>query len=158
MEELIGFKEILNYGLYVRGLVITFYALFLFRATSARLFGEYSSFDFIISIILGAILGEAVVNNIPLLPSMIVCAIIVIVHRMLAFLSYKSHRIGKYIKGEKMVVVKDGQYQWDKLHCCRITENDILQSLRTQHSMNNLSKVDKAILERNGEISFLFKK
>ncbi|STX28349.1 Protein of uncharacterised function (DUF421) [Legionella beliardensis] len=157
LNEIIGFDKLLAYDLYIRSLVITLYALFLFRATSARLFGEHSTFDFIISIILGAILGEAIVNNIPLLPSMIACAIIVIVHRILAFLSYKSHYVGKYIKGEKIVIIKDGQYQWDKLHCCRITENDILQSLRAQHSTDDMSNVDRAILERNGEISFLFK-
>ncbi|MGQ3888708.1 DUF421 domain-containing protein [Legionella sp. CNM-1927-20] len=157
MDELFGFSKILDYGLYIRGIVITFYSLLLFRATSVRLFGEYSTFDFIVSIVLGAILGEAVVNNLPLLPSMIVCAIIVFIHRMLAFLSYKSHYIGKYIKGEKMIIIKDGHYQWDNLHCCRLTENDILQSLRTQHSTDDISSVDRAILERNGEISFLFK-
>ena len=157
LNEIIGWDKILAYDLYIRSLVITLYALFLFRATSARLFGEHSTFDFIILIILGAILGEAIVNNIPLLPSMISCAIIVIIHRILAFLSYKSHHVGKYIKGEKIVIIKDGQYQWDRLHCCRLTENDILQSLRTQHGTNDIGNIDKAILERNGEISFLFK-
>ncbi|WP_419420599.1 DUF421 domain-containing protein [Legionella sp. D16C41] len=157
MDELIGFSKLLNYELYLRSVIITFYSLFLFRATSARLFGEYSTFDFIISIILGAILSEAVVNNLPLLPAMVACAIIVLVHRILAYLSYKSQYIGKYIKGEKMIIIDQGKYKWDSLNCCRITENDILQSLRTQHSTDDLSRIDKAILERNGEISFIFK-
>uniref|UniRef100_UPI00104116CF DUF421 domain-containing protein n=1 Tax=Legionella gresilensis TaxID=91823 RepID=UPI00104116CF len=143
MDELVGFSKLLDYGLYVRGIVITFYALILFRATSSRVFGNYSSFDFIISIILGAILGEAIVNNIPLLPSMVVCAVIVIIHRMLAFLSYKSRRVGKFIKGDKMLLVQNNKYNWDKLHCCRLTQNDILQSLRTQYGLNDIAEVDE---------------
>ncbi|WP_131783323.1 DUF421 domain-containing protein [Legionella gresilensis] len=158
MDQIIGFSKVLNYELYLRSVIITFYALVLFRTTSVRLIGEYSTFDFIISIVLGAILGEAVVENLPLLPAMIACAIIVTVHRLLALITYKSRSIGKYIKGEKIIIFQDENYNRDNLHSCHITENDILQSLRTQHSTDDMTEVEKAILERNGEISFIFKK
>ncbi|STX50816.1 Protein of uncharacterised function (DUF421) [Legionella busanensis] len=157
MDQIIGFSKVLNYELYLRSIIITFYALVLFRTTSVRLIGEYSTFDFIISIVLGAILGEAVVENLPLLPAMIACAIIVTVHRLLAYLTYRSRSMGKYIKGEKIIIFQDGHYNRENLHSCHITENDILQSLRTQHSTDDMNAVYKAILERNGEISFLFK-
>lgn len=150
-------KSILDFGLYVRTIIITLYAIFLFRASSSRLYGNHSPLDFIIYIILGAILGEAIVNNIPLISSMISCAIIVIIHRVLSYLSYNSHWVGAYVKGEKLCIVKNGKYIKKNLHACRVTPNDILQSLRLQHGFEEIKSIKKAILERGGQISFILK-
>lgn len=157
MDKILGLSEVFDYGLYLRGVIITLYAIILFRTNSARLFGNHSALDFVIYIILGAILGEAIVNNIPLLPSIIVSAIIVVLYRFLAYLSYKSHWLGKYIKGDKVCLVENGKYIENNLRCCRVTPNDILQALRLQHSLNQIASVKEATLERGGAISFIFK-
>lgn len=157
MDKILGLNELFDYGLYLRGIVITLYAILLFRANSNRLYGNHSPLDFIIYIILGAILGEAIVNNIPLLPSMIVCAFIVGIHRFLAILSYKNHWLGKYIKGDKVCIIKNGKYIEKNLRCCRLTHHDILQSLRIQYGLEKITSIKEATLERSGQISFIFK-
>lgn len=157
MEQFFGINEVLDYGLYLRGIVITLYAIIIFRMNLSRLYGSHSSLDFIIYIILGAILGEAIVNNIPLLPSMIVSTLIVIMYKILAYLTYKSHRIGKYIKGEEITLIKNGKLINKNLKCTRVTIHDILQSLRCQYGINNIQLVKIAILERGGDISFQLK-
>jgi uncharacterized membrane protein YcaP (DUF421 family) len=155
MDKILGWSEVFDYGLYLRGIIITLYAIILFRANSARLFGNHSPLDFIIYIILGALLGEAIVNNIPLLPSMIVCAFIVAIHRLLAYLSYKSKWMGTYIKGEKVCLVKNGKYIEENIRCCRLTPHDILQALRLQHGLKKITSIKEATLERCGQISFI---
>lgn len=155
LDKILGLSEVFDYALYLRAFIITFYAIILFRTNSARIFGNHSALDFIIYIILGAILGEAIVNNIPLLPSMIVCALIVAIHRFLAYLSYKSHWVGKYIKGEEICIVKDGKYIEKNIRCCQLTPHDILQALRLQHGSEKISSIKKATLERGGQISFI---
>lgn len=157
MNKILGISELAHYGLYLRGIVITLYAIILFRTSSARLFGEHAPLDFIIFIVLGAILGEAIVNNIPLLPSMLVCLLIVLIHRFLAYITYKSKWMGAYIKGNTVEIITEGKYINKNLRCCRITENDLLQALRIQHSLENISTVKTATLERGGTISFIFK-
>ena len=158
MDKILGWSELFDYGLYLRGILITLYAIILFRANSNRVFGNHSPLDFIIYIILGAVLGEAIVNNIPLLPSMIVCAIIVGLHRLLAYLSYKSHWVGKYIKGEKICIVKNGKYIEKNIRSCQLTPHDILQALRLQHGLKKITSIEEATLERAGQISFILKK
>lgn len=158
MSDFLGIDKLLDYGLYLRGIVITLYAIVIFRMNLSRLYGNHSSLDFIIYIILGAILGEAIVNNIPLLPSILTCSLIVLIYKVMAFLTYKSHRVGKYIKGEKIILIKNGTLIKKNLECTRITKNDILQSLRLQHSLSNLQGVKTAILERGGQISFQMKR
>lgn len=157
MENFLGINELWDYGLYLRGIIITLYAIIIFRMNLSRLYGNHSALDFIIYIILGAILGEAIVNNLPLLPSIIVCTIIIFMYKIMAFLTYKSPRIGKYIKGEKIPLVKNGKLINKNLECTRITRNDIMQSLRLQHGLDDLHEVDTAILERGGQISFQMK-
>lgn len=157
MEQFLGINDLLDYGLYLRGILITLYAIIIFRMNLSRIYGNHSSLDFIIYIILGAILGEAIVNNIPLLPSIIVCTLIVLIYRALIYLTYKSHRIGKYIKGEKITIIKEGKYIKANLKCTRLTTNDVLQALRLQHGINNINSVKTAILERGGQISFQLK-
>lgn len=156
MEQFFGLKEIFDYGLYLRGILVTLYAIIIFRINLSRVYGNHSPLDFIIYIILGAILGEAIVNNIPLLPSLIVSTMIILLYRTLAYLSYKSHRVGKYIKGDKIALIKDGKYINVNLKCSRITPNDILQALRIQHGITTVKSVKTAILERGGQISFQF--
>lgn len=156
MDKIMGWSDILDYGLYIRGIIITLYAIVLFRANSTRLFGDHSPLDFIIYIILGAVLGEAVVNNIPLLSSMIVCAFIVTLHRFLSYLSYKSHWLGTFIKGGNTCLVKNGKYIEKNMRCCRLTPNDILQALRVQYGLEKITTIKKATLERSGQISFIF--
>ena len=156
MEKIFGFYEITEYSLYIRGIIITLFAVILFRANLSRLYGNHSPLDFIIYIIIGAILGEAIVNNIPLIPSIITTSLIVSIYRLLAYISYKNHRIGKYIKGDKVLIIKDGKYVVKNLRCCRLTHNDILQALRIQHSKTDIKPVKESWLERDGGISFVF--
>jgi len=156
MEKIFGFYEILDYSLYVRGIVITLFAILLFRTNLSRLYGNHSPLDFIIYIVIGAVLGEAIVNNIALIPSIIVTCLIVGIYRCLAYITYKSHRIGKYIKGDKMPIIKEGKYIEKNLRCCRLTHHDILQSLRVQHSKTDIKSIKEACLERDGQISFIF--
>jgi uncharacterized membrane protein YcaP (DUF421 family) len=158
MEQFLGINEIFDYGLYLRGILITLYAVLIFRINLSRLYGSHSTIDFIIFIILGAILGEAIVNNIPLLPSIIVCTIIVLMYRALAFLTFKSHKFGKYIKGDKIFLIKNGKVVKKNLECTRVTINDVLQSLRLQYGTDNLQLIKTAILERGGNISFQMKR
>lgn len=56
-----------------------------------------------------------------------------------------------------MCIVKNGRYVEKNLRCCQVTPNDILQALRTQHSVNKIATIKEAMLERGGQISFIFK-
>lgn len=154
MEQFLGLNDIFSYELYLRGILITLYSIIMFRLNLSRLHGSHSSLDFIIYIILGAILGEAIVNNIPLLPSIIVCTLIVLMYRLLTFLTYKNHTIGKYIKGDKIIIIENGQYVEKNMRCSHLTSRDILQALRLQYGKDSIEHVKLAVLERCGDISF----
>ena len=158
MDKLFGFNEIFNYNIYLRGIILTLYAIILFRASSSRLYGNHSPLDFVIYIIIGEILGEAIMNDSsPILPTMIVCAFIVLIHHLLSYLCYRSHWLGKYIKGTKVCLIKNGRYLEKNIRCCQISHHDILQALRVKHGIKKINTVKEAQLERDGQISFILR-
>ncbi len=157
MNDFWGIAELYDYGFYAKGILVTIYAIFIFRVNSSRIFGNHSALDLIINIILGAILGEVVVNNTPFVPALIVCSLIVFLHRLMTLACFKSHKIGKFIKGQKVCVISNGHYNKKNLARCHLTPHDILQALRIQHGESTVSTIKKALLERSGEISFIFK-
>jgi uncharacterized membrane protein YcaP (DUF421 family) len=77
-----------------------FFALVLLRIAGMRTFGGKSAFDNVILIILGAVLSRAIVGSSPFIPVMISCFAMVIIHRLLAWVSLYNDFIGWLIKGE----------------------------------------------------------
>ncbi|STX51032.1 Protein of uncharacterised function (DUF421) [Legionella busanensis] len=147
--------DLLNYELYFRTTIVTVYALFLFRAGSARLLGKYSPLDLIITIVIGAVLGASIVGTLPLLSSLVSTSLIVIIHRSLLFISFKYDRIGHFIRGNEQVVVKDGQYIEKNLQKTTLTPADILQALRVQQGEITIKNVYRSFVEPDGRISFI---
>ena len=156
MTKSILFPSLLDYGYYCRAIVVTFYALILFRLSSSRILGQHSFFDLIIFIMLGAILGDAVIDKAHFLPSLIVCGIIVFIHKLLAFMSFQNQTFGKWIRGQKMVFFKAGKWDENLLNRCYMSQAEILQSLRCIHGIDDLAPIDEIAMERNGQLSFTF--
>ena len=155
MNDFLGLDKLADFDLYGRAFVVTLYAIILFRTSSTRLLGNHSTLDLVISIILGSIFGEAIMNKVPLLPSLLSCTFIVVMHRLLAYCAYKSQFFGQYIKGKKVYLIRNGIYLGENLKKCRLTKHDLLQALRLQQGQSNLNLVKNATLERKGEISFI---
>ncbi len=150
-------ESIFDYGYYFRAIIVTLYALFLFRLCSSRIIGQYSFFDLIIFIMLGAILGEAIIAKTHFLSSLLVCGLIALLHKFLAYLSFQNKKFGNWVRGNKIIFFKEGSWKKKSLVKCYISEGEILQSLRCVHGMNNLDLINEITMERNGQLSFTFK-
>ena len=69
-------------------------------------------------------------------------------------MSLKSRRARKYITGEPSVIINKGHINEKELEKARFTLNDLMEELRLS-GYPDVSKVDMAILETNGEISII---
>src|SRR4026207_455077 len=83
-----------------RGFVMFFIALALLRIAGKRTFGKNSAFDTVIGIMMGAILGRAVVGASPFLSTVAAGLVIVGLHRIIATLAVTQDWLGKLVKGE----------------------------------------------------------
>jgi uncharacterized membrane protein YcaP (DUF421 family) len=79
--------------------------------------------------------------------------VLVVLHRLLAFCSRRSHAFGVLIKGRSDVIVRDGALDEAAARRNRLSENDIVEDLRLNGNVAELRDVLLAVLERNGHIS-----
>ncbi|MDB4904355.1 MAG: hypothetical protein JWQ63_3636 [Mucilaginibacter sp.] len=140
-----------------RAIVIFLIALVLIRISGRRSFGIRTPLDNIIVISLGAILSRAIVGVSPFLPVVIACFTIVILHRFLGWLISRSERFSEILEGNKILLFNDGHFNRDKIHRALLCEEEIMQGVRKSALTDDLDKIDKIYIERNGEISAIKK-
>jgi uncharacterized membrane protein YcaP (DUF421 family) len=136
-----------------RGIIIFFVALLLIRISGRRSFGLHMSFDNIITITLGAVMSRAIVGASPMLPILVSCTIIVLVHRMLGWIMVRNRTVANFIEGEKMMLFADGSFLKKNMDRAQVCEEDIMQGVRRNVLTNDLNQVKEIYIERNGEIS-----
>ena len=150
-------KDLNTLQMSCRGIVVFFIALLLIRISGRRSFGMHTPLDNIISISLGAVLSRAIVGASAFVPVIISCLVIVLLHRFLAWLILRSKRISELVEGNKILLFENGRFIPENINKALVCEEDIMQGIRRTALTDNLNKIDKVYMERNGEISALKK-
>ena len=140
-----------------RGVLIFFIALILVRISGRRSFGVRTPLDNIITILLGAILSRAVVGASEFVPVVICCFVIVLLHRLFGWLVAGNKRFARIMEGDKITLYENGKFNKDHLKRGLVGEEDIMQGVRESALTENMEKIDKVYLERNGGISVVKK-
>ncbi|MEO8285309.1 MAG: YetF domain-containing protein [Chloroflexota bacterium] len=129
--------------------------LAIIRFGSKRFLSEATAFDVIVAIMLGSIMSRAVDGSSPFLPTLLIGAVLLGVHWLLALIAYHTEWFGNLIKGKRELLIEDGEVQQEGMRKGSITEADLKQALRIQTRQTDPSKVHLAYLERNGQISVI---
>lgn len=141
----------------LRAVVVFIITLILLRIAGRRSFGMKSPFDNIIVILLGAILSRAVVGASEFCPTIAAATVIAVLHRFGAWLAALNLRFGALIKGQKIVLFKNGRIQNDNMRRALVSESDLYGSLRSSMNVEDFDSIDSAYMENNGQISFVKK-
>ena len=139
--------------------VLTILPLLLFTTLymGKRAIGEIPVFDFLIVIILGAVVGADIADpNIEHLPTVITIIFIGFFQRIVAKWKISNRKIGKLLTLEPTVVIQDGKFIDKNLKKIRFSIDNILQMLR-EKNVFDISEVETAIIEGNGALSILKK-
>jgi uncharacterized membrane protein YcaP (DUF421 family) len=78
-------------------------------------------------------------------------------HRLIAWITVRSRKLEKVIKGSYIKLYQDGALIDNNLEKTGMSENDLHESLRLEAKKMTLSEIDTAFLETNGRISFILK-
>ena len=99
IKELFGSGEHLTaLQMGVRAFIMFFITLALIRFGGMRIFGKKTAFDNILVIMLGAILARGVVGASPFFSTVAAAAVMVVIHRILAWLAINHSWVGKIVK------------------------------------------------------------
>jgi uncharacterized membrane protein YcaP (DUF421 family) len=146
-------KDLSALQMSLRGVVVFIVALILIRISGRRSFGMHMPLDNIISILLGAVLSRAVVGASPFLPIMLSGLAIVLMHRLFTWLTAHNETFGKWVEGTKIDLYKEGGFRKTNMQKGLVSEEDILQGVRKSALTEDMNRIEKVYIERNGEIT-----
>lgn len=146
-----------TYQMSARAVVIFFTALIYMRIAGLRTIGDFSVFDRLTLLITGGMLGRTVIiGDEPFFSVLIAGLVIIVLHRIIAWLTFKSSKMGSVFKGNAIMLIKDGVPIEKNMAKEQITTNDVEEALRS-NGLTEVSSIKEAWLERSGEISIIKK-
>lgn len=139
----------------VLGRIITILPLLLFIGLymGKRSIGELPVFDFLVVIVLGAVVGADIadpqINHIHTVVAMISIALL---QKLVIYLKLRYRKFGHLVTFEPTVVVYKGEFLPDNLKRINYSIDNVLQMLR-EKDVFQLNDVELAIVEANGRMS-----
>jgi uncharacterized membrane protein YcaP (DUF421 family) len=140
----------------LRGAIVMIFTLIIVRLGDKRSLSKKSAFDAALLIILASVLARAINGSAAFFPTLGGGAIVVGLHRLMAFASCKSDGFRRLVKGQPSELVRNGQLIPRNMKRDHIAEEDIREDLRLDGD-EELAKVKVARLECSGDISFIKK-
>jgi len=115
---------------------------------------QLSVFDYVIGISIGNFAAEMSINlESKYIHGIIAVIIFGLVAYLVSVLSMKSLRLRKFFMGEPTILIKDGKFVYGGLKKARFDINDLLEECRI-NGYFDISEIEYAIMEANGEVSF----
>ncbi len=148
-------RNLTAYHMTARVVVVFIFALLLIRISGRRSFGIKSPLDNIIIILLGTILGRAVVGVSPFFPVLICSLVLVVLHRLIAALFARSPLLSQTLEGKKILLFENKTFLWKNLNRAMLSKEDIMQGLRLSALTEDTDEIEKIYIERNGKISIV---
>jgi uncharacterized membrane protein YcaP (DUF421 family) len=141
----------------IRAVIAFFITIILIRLGGVRIFGKKSAFDTIVMITMGSVLARGIVGASPFLSVIAAAAAMILIHRLLGWLSFKSRKFEWLLKGTHTVLYQHGKILWKNLEKTSLSEQDLHESLRLETKEDSLENIHTAYMETNGRISFIKK-
>lgn len=120
---------------------------------------QLNMFDYVNGITIGSVAAEMATGN--SLDEMIKAAVAIVVYGaagiLMTFITLKSIHCRHFISGREKILIADGKLYPHSIKRARLDVNDLLTKARIS-GYYDISDIQYAILENNGEISFLPKK
>src|SRR3989441_3337449 len=92
----------------LRGVVVFIATLIMVRLGHKRSLSRKTAFDAVLLVILASVLSRAINGSAAFFATLGGGMVLVLLHRLLAFIAYHSHWFGILIKGQSDVIVEDG--------------------------------------------------
>lgn len=162
LEDLLGLgidvQDVNAIQMALRTVLIYAATLAIVRVGSKRFLSQATAFDAIVAIMLGSIMSRAINGSAPFLPTLAAGVILVGLHWLIAAIAYSSDSFGTLVKGNPVLLIKDGNFQEKGLRKTSVSAKDLEEALRIESHVTEPESVQLAYLERNGGISVIPRK
>jgi uncharacterized membrane protein YcaP (DUF421 family) len=141
----------------LRGVVVFLVTLITVRLGHKRSLSRKTPFDAVLLVILASVLSRAINGSAAFFATLGGGVVLVLLHRVFAFLTFYSHRFGILVKGRPDVIVRDGQCDMVMMWRNHVSTHDLDEDMRLSAHTDDLSDIRIARVERSGDISFIKK-
>lgn len=119
---------------------------------------ELSFFEYVTGITIGSIAAEVTMGlERHIMHGLIAMSIWTLFPIIMGLISLKNKKIRDFVEGKATIVIKDGKILEDNLKKERYTIDELLEQLRSK-DVFQVSDVEFALIEPNGDVSILLKK
>lgn len=127
----------------------------LLRVSGKRTLSKMNAFDLIVTVALGSTLATVLLTkSVALADGLLAFALLIFLQFALTWLAVRFKAVSQLIKAQPTLLVYQGQFLPAALKAERITENEVLASLREQ-GVSDLTQVAAVVLETEGSLSVL---
>ena len=139
----------------VRSLLAFCFIFFLTRVIGRRELSTMEPFDVILLVVIGDIAQQGITQSDHSFTGLVLSVgTFALLTLTLSYLGFRFRRLRPMLEGEPTVLVHDGRILERNLRRERITRDEVEAAARL-HQIDGLGDVRWAVLERNGQISFL---
>src|SRR6188474_3474556 len=100
----------------LRGVIVFVATLVIVRCGDRRFLSQKTPFDAVLGFLLASMLARAVNGTAAFFPTLGGSFVLVVLHRLLAYWSRRSHAFGLLIKGRSDVIIRDGAIDESAAH------------------------------------------
>ncbi len=148
-------KDLTFLQISLRGIIVFVATLIMIRFGHKRSLARKTAFDAVLIVILASVLARAINGNSAFFSTLGGGFVLVLVHRLFAWIAYYSHTFGELVKGIPEVIVDDGNLILRTMRRNHISRHDLEEDMRLSAHTGDLSKIKVARVERSGDISFI---
>ncbi|GAA4477393.1 DUF421 domain-containing protein [Enteractinococcus fodinae] len=142
----------------IRAAAVYLLILLIMRISGKRTMAQVTIFDFILLLIIGEAVAEALVGEDPsLTAAALIVTTLVLLDRVSDYLGWRVPRLKRILESAPVVLVEDGRPLRDTMNRERISDDDILSSARETQGLESMDQIKWAVLETSGTISIVAK-
>src|SRR5437764_10370907 len=160
-ETLLGLgvepKDLTFVQISLRGIIVFLATLIIVRLGHKRPLAQKTPFDAILLVILASVLSRAINGSAAFCATLGGGVVLVVLHRLFAYLAFYSHKFGILVKGAPDTIVRDGECDFEMMRRNHVSIHDLEEDMRLSAHTDDLSKIRVARVERSGDISFIKK-
>ncbi len=140
---------------FLRTVILYLCIVIALRIMGKRQLGELQPSELVIALMISDLAAIPIESDtIPIFRGIIPVFTLVALELLFSVLVVKSELLRKIITGSPTQIIKDGEFDFNKLKKLRITIDDVAEQLRLQ-GYSSISQIDSAIVETNGQLSII---
>lgn len=141
----------------IRTIIVYLFVTIGIRLMGKRQIGDMQPNELVITLLISEIAAIPLQDTSqPVINGVVAIFILVIVEIVMSVLTMKSMCLRKVLSGKSIIVIRNGEIDQSAMKKVRLTVIDLIELLRSQNVFD-ITTVDYAVLEVNGNLSVLLK-